>query len=129
MRNPFSHVDLRVRNFPDAVKFYGAFLPLLGFTRFHDYPEWKGWSMPDVSHPEKPFFGCKLDPNHRANQTRLAFWAESRAQVDEIARALTAVGARNLEGPLLCEEYSLTYYAIFFEDPSGNLLEVVHRTN
>jgi catechol 2,3-dioxygenase-like lactoylglutathione lyase family enzyme len=127
-RNPFSHIDLRVWSFPESVEFYRAFLPLLGFTKFHDYEGWKGWSMPAISYPERPFFGCKLDPNHRPNATRIAFWAESREKVDEIARALAAVGARNVEGPIACAEYSEDYYAIFFEDPSGNLLEVVHRT-
>jgi hypothetical protein len=48
--------------------------------------------------------------------------------VDEVGRAIASVGARNVEGPMLCPEYTEDYYAIFFEDPSGNRLEVVHRT-
>lgn len=127
-RNPFSHIDLRVRSFPEAVEFYRAWLPLLGFTKFQDYDGWKGFCMPAITFPESPFFGMMLDPDHRPNKTRIAFWAESREQVDEVARALAGVNARNVEGPMLCDEYSPSYYAVFFEDPSGNLLEVVHRT-
>ena len=37
-----------------------------------------------------------------------------------------AAGARNIEGPEVYEEPG--YYAVFFEDPDGNKLEVCYRT-
>ena len=59
------------------------------------------------------------------NETRIAFWAESREEVDRIAEIARAAGAKNIEGPELYEEPG--YYAVFFEDPDGNKLEVCHR--
>ena len=56
----------------------------------------------------------------------LAFAAESRAVVDERARWLDDQGATIESGPA---EYSYTpgYYAVFFYDPDGLKLEIVHR--
>jgi predicted lactoylglutathione lyase len=57
-----------------------------------------------------------------------AFWADTKEDVDHIAALTVAAGARNVEGPMFCSEYSPTYYGMFFEDPSGNRLEVCCRT-
>ena len=56
----------------------------------------------------------------------LAFSASTRATVDERAAWLRAQGAEIESGP---EEYDYTpgYYAVFFYDPDGIKLELVHR--
>jgi predicted lactoylglutathione lyase len=71
------------------------------------------------------FFGITESSNHLANESRIAFWAESPADVDRLAQIAMGAGAQNVEGPGWEDE---TYYAIFFEDPSGNRLEICHRT-
>jgi catechol 2,3-dioxygenase-like lactoylglutathione lyase family enzyme len=126
-KNPFSHIDLRVRDSAEAVVFYRAFLPLLGFTEFWEGQHWKGFDAGGKL-PAQAWFGFTEDAGHQPNGNRIAFWAESPAIVDGIARALAAVGAQNIEGPMACDEYSRDYYAVFFEDPSGNKLEVMYRT-
>jgi predicted enzyme related to lactoylglutathione lyase len=78
-------------------------------------------------HPKPEFIGLIEDPGHMPNATRLAFWAGSKADVDRIAAVVTSAGARNVEGPMFCPEYSPTYYGLFFEDPCGNRLEVCCR--
>jgi predicted lactoylglutathione lyase len=50
---------------------------------------------------------------------RIAFWAETREQVDRVAQVVREAGGRNLEGPQIWPEYSPGYYALFFEDPDG----------
>ncbi|HEY5769278.1 MAG TPA: VOC family protein, partial [Terrimicrobium sp.] len=71
------------------------------------------------------FFGVTESRAHLPNQNRIAFWASSVAEVDDIARFLHEIGAAAIEGP----EYngSPAYYAVFFEDPAGNRLEVCYR--
>ena len=64
-------------------------------------------------------FGFTESAGHIANENRIAFWVESRDEVDRIA-ALVAATPREMQ-------YGPGYYAIFFADPSGNLLEVYHR--
>ena len=56
--------------------------------------------------------------------TRIAFDAPSRGTVEAIATYLPAIGARNIE--MDDGVYGPKYYAVFFEDPDGNKLEVCH---
>jgi catechol 2,3-dioxygenase-like lactoylglutathione lyase family enzyme len=109
-----------------ARKFYRKFLPQVGFVHespgddFHTFYSAGG---------DKPleFFGFTEDKNHLPNGTRIAFWADTRAEVDRIAELVRAAGGQNLEGPEICEGYSPGYYAFFFEDPDGNKLEICFR--
>src|SRR5581483_8596621 len=78
---------------------------------------------------DKPeaFFCFTQDRRHRPNKTRIAFWAENRAEVDRLARLARRLGAKNFEEPELCRGYSAGYYACFFDDPDGNKLEICYR--
>jgi catechol 2,3-dioxygenase-like lactoylglutathione lyase family enzyme len=123
----FDHVDLRVRSLAEATPFYSVLLPALGFPNFCETP--LGIAYDAVrDHPKPEFIGLIEDPAHVPNATRLAFWAETKQEVDRIAAVVARAGARNVEGPMFCPEYSPTYYGMFFEDPSGNRLEVCCRT-
>ncbi len=124
--NPFQHIDLRVNDLDRAWDFYAAILPAIGFTEGHRGQLYSGFEAPGTP-PAKPWFGFTVDPEHRPNQTRIAFWAESRAKLDAIAALLPAAGALHISGPKECPEYTKTYYAVFFEDPFGNRLEICHR--
>jgi predicted lactoylglutathione lyase len=120
------HVDLRVKDFRRASEFYGRLLPALGFTSNRSDSEWGTFYAVDGNAPSA-FFGFTEDRQHQPNGTRIAFWAESRSEVDQIAELVRQIGGSNLEGPEICAEYSPGYYAIFFEDPDGNKLEVCCR--
>ena len=63
---------------------------------------------------------------HIANECRVAFWVESNSEVERLAAIVVRAGARNVEGPLYEDP---GYYAVFFEDPSGNRLEVCYRAS
>lgn len=121
----FDHIDLRVKNRETAQRFYAEVLPALGFPVDKSGAEWGLFEAKS----EKPaaFFGFTEDPNHRPNENRIAFWADSCEEVDQVAETVRKAGGRNLEGPELCVDYSPGYYALFFEDPDGNKLEVCHR--
>jgi predicted enzyme related to lactoylglutathione lyase len=71
------------------------------------------------------FFGITESPGHIPNETRIAFWAESTEEVDRLAEVVRRAGGRNIEGP--DDGESPGYYAVFFEDPCGNRLEICHR--
>ncbi|WP_438481691.1 VOC family protein [Oleiharenicola lentus] len=119
----FDHVDLRVNDLAVAGLFYRQLLPLLGFTVSVDIPGWIQFEAPGAGAAE--FFGVTEDKTHRPNHSRIAFWAESVERVNELAAKLDALGAQKIEGPSF---ESATYYAVYFDDPSGNPLEIVHRT-
>ena len=122
----FDHIDLRVSNLARAREFYARILPALGFTCDRSDSDWATFYAAGHDRPEA-FFGFTEDAQHQPNGTRIAFWAESRAEVDRFAELAREAGARNLEGPELCTEYSPGYYAVFFEDADGNKLEICHR--
>jgi catechol 2,3-dioxygenase-like lactoylglutathione lyase family enzyme len=124
MKRRFDHIDLRVRSLAEARPFYETLLPALGFTR---RTELDGWLQFEAVEPGGPaeFFGIVEAVLHQPNACRIAFWAESPAEVDRVAALVRHAGAREIEGPGYDEGPG--YYALFFEDPSGNRLEICHR--
>lgn len=122
----YDHIDLRVRDFSVAMKFYAKVLPGLGFTLDKSDDTWATFYAV-VDGERADFFGFTEDSKHRPNGTRIAFWADTRDEVDRLAEVVRKGGARKIEGPELCKGYSPGYYAVFFEDPDGNKLEVCCR--
>jgi hypothetical protein len=81
----FDHIDLRVKNMEVAIKFYGQFLPQLGFVRERHEPSPRPEAGGDFhafysAGTDKPseFFAFDEDKNHQPNGTRIAFWADTR---------------------------------------------------
>jgi catechol 2,3-dioxygenase-like lactoylglutathione lyase family enzyme len=124
MARRFDHVDLRVPDLTLVSDFYRKLLPALGFKQDLTIPEWLQYYAEGEGATE--FFGVTESRVHVPNENRIAFWASSVVEVNEIARLLGEIGARNIEGPEY--EESPSYYAVFFEDPAGNRLEVCHRS-
>ena len=121
----FDHIDLRVKNRQNAQRFYSQVLPAIGFRVDKSGDKWGLFEAEGSVAVD--FFGFTEEADHRPNGNRIAFWAPSRKAVDEVAAAVRKAGAKNIEGPELCLEYSPGYYAVFFEDPDGNKLEVCYR--
>jgi predicted enzyme related to lactoylglutathione lyase len=122
MPRHFDHIDLRVPRLAELSPFYETLLPALGFARRVAVEGWLQFEAEDEGITE--FFGITQSAAHHPNENRIAFWAASHAEVDRIARIAVDAGAQNMEGPM---DYELGYYAVFFEDPCGNRLEVCHR--
>jgi len=119
----FDHVDLRVSTLAAARPFYDRLMPALGLSEVEE------WETPVVEYcePARPgrarrLVGIHEDPAHRPNLSRVAFGVPSRAAVDALTELIREAGGRAVEPP---ED---DYYAVFFNDPDGNALEVCHRT-
>jgi catechol 2,3-dioxygenase-like lactoylglutathione lyase family enzyme len=123
MPRHFDHVDLRVRSLAEARSFYETLLPALGFTRDVGIEGWLQYEAEGLDGATE-FVGVTESPQHVPNECRIAFWAESMREVDRLAAIAVQAGARHVEGPLYEEA---DYYAVFFEDPSGNRLEICCR--
>ena len=126
-RRLFDHIDLRVKNRESAQHFYAQILPAIGFRVDKSGEQWGLFEAEGSVAVD--FFGFTEEADHRPNGNRIAFWAPSREAVDKAAEVIREAGGRNIEGPELCVEYSPGYYAVFFEDPDGNKLEVCHRAS
>ena len=70
--------------------------------------------------------GCSSKLSERTVPRSFLVWAESTSEVDRLAEIVVRAGARNVEGPGYYEGHG--YYAIFFEDLSGNHLEICYRS-
>ena len=119
----YDHIDLRVRSLTEVRSFYETLLPALGFERDTQI---EGWIQFESNSEDgiTEFFGITESPRHVANECRIAFWAPSIAEVDRLAQIIVQAGGCSVEGPAY---EAPQYYAVFFEDPSGNRLEICHR--
>jgi catechol 2,3-dioxygenase-like lactoylglutathione lyase family enzyme len=120
----FDHIDLRVRNLEEVRRFYEKLLPALGFPQEVHIDGWLQYDAQGVNGIAESF-GVMESPQHVPNECRVAFWADSPAEVDRLATIVAEAGARNIDGPAYEAPH---YYAVFFEDPSGNHFEICHRT-
>src|SRR3977135_1246199 len=121
----FDHIDLRVKNREEAQRFYAQILPAIGFRVDKSGERWGLFEAEGSVAVD--FFGFTEEADHQPNGNRIAFGAASRGAWHKAAESVQKAGGRNIEGPELCVEYSPGYYAVFFEDPDGNKLEVCYR--
>lgn len=122
------HVIINARDLAHSRAFYGWLLPWLGYPGRTDVESASGWYGQGGSFWVKQADARFADDEFhkdRVGLCEIAFAAESRAQVDALARDLEAAGARILDAP---REYDYTpgYYAVFFADPDDLKLELVH---
>jgi glyoxylase I family protein len=130
------HLDLVVSDLGRSLDFYTGLLRPLGYVRTSEIAGERGERVVYIGRPGG--YGSvslreRLSDAHEVPYDRygiglhhIAFSASSRAAVDERGQWLRRVGAEIESGP---EEYSYTpgYYAVFFHDPDGIKLEILHR--
>jgi catechol 2,3-dioxygenase-like lactoylglutathione lyase family enzyme len=122
----FDHVDLRVHSIAECEAFYDVVMPAVGLNHKRAIRDHVLYYRKIGKVPAECIVLFE-DRDHAASGTVLAFYAATYEDVDRFAAQLSTAGARAIEGPMRCPEYSDTYYAVFFRDPSGNRLEVVCR--
>ena len=121
------HVFLNVRDLERARAFYGWLMPLLGYAERTDWQQVSGWISPSGSLWIKPAaFADDRFHKDRVGLCEIAFAADRREDVDALARSLAERGVPILHAPREYPEYVPGYYAVFFTDPDGIKLELVH---
>src|SRR3954466_6606646 len=98
LHRTFDHIDLRVPNLAEVRPFYAMLLPALGFTKDVSDEKWFQFEAEKLSGANE-FFGITESPGHVPNETRIAFWAESTTEVDQLADVVRRAGGRKIEGP------------------------------
>ena len=121
------HVIVNASDLERARRFYGWLLPRLGYAGVRHEHGVSGWYGEAGSYWVKqadPRLGDGFSKD-RVGLCEIAFRAGSREQVDALARELAEGGARILDPP---REYAYVpgYYAVFFADPDGIKVELVH---
>ena len=125
------HVDLVVSSIERSLPFYTQLLLPLGFHTVAEVEGERGETIWYIGGPgtavglrearseSEPYDRYQVGLHH------LAFEADSRAQVDERAEWVRGQGVEIESEP---QEYTYIpgYYAVFFYDPDGLKLEIVH---
>jgi catechol 2,3-dioxygenase-like lactoylglutathione lyase family enzyme len=133
----FSHVDLVVSDIERSLSFYRGLLAPLGWTRLNEVHGERGETIHYISQEGAGVaaLGLRQRPDDAPQQSHdryalgvhhVCFDAPSREAVDERARWLAANDAEIESGPQE-HDYTPGYYAVFFYDPDGIKLELLHR--
>jgi len=135
IRGAPSHLDLTVSDLERSTPFYDRVLTRLGYQPLPEAGAGAPcWGVTDSSGGVFSLALKAAGPNRAGTRHdryapglhHLAFHADDRSEVDAFHRFLEEIGVVILDAPA---EYDYTpgYYAVFFADPDGLKLEVVHE--
>ena len=131
------HLDLVVTDLERSLRFYVELLRPLGYIRTAEIEGERGERVVYVGRPsgfgsvsvrevqsdahETPYDRYAIGVHH------IAFSAGRRSVVDDRAEWLRSNGHEIESGPAEYDQYTPGYYAVFFYDPDGIKLEILHR--
>jgi catechol 2,3-dioxygenase-like lactoylglutathione lyase family enzyme len=121
---PIDHIGLGVPDVEAAKAYYDDFMPLVGFVR-----EWEtGYRATDWYGAQIFLYPTIEDGDysrHRIGLQHLSFFVHTRAEVHRVHEWAVARGHEIVHEPKTFPEYSPLFYATFFLDLHGFMLEVV----
>jgi catechol 2,3-dioxygenase-like lactoylglutathione lyase family enzyme len=125
-----NHVALTVNDLAKSKAFYSNLLPALGYRLLFEEADSFGFRGADglklfFSEAKGDKRGAAVD-RYKVGLHHLAFNAPDRAMVDDVHEKLKSWGVKILDAPAEYPQYEAGYYAVFFLDPDGIKLEVVH---
>lgn len=131
MNGGIDHLMINCNDYAAATRFYSWLMPTLGYPEkitFDDPAPTTGFFGDGGSFwvsPSEDRAGRQSFDKSRVGLREIAFRATSRAQIDELAKGIASHGGKILDSP---REYNYRpgYYSVFFTDPDGIKLEVVH---
>ena len=139
MQPKIDHLQITVKDLDETEKFYDKLMPILGFdlTRkgkgrvdAHDFDVIEYFHENVVIGFNSPREQFKEEVVHRrkpGSVHHLAFKAESPAEVDRLFALVRETGALIVNEPQYFPQHGEAYYAMFFKDPSGIKLEIMHE--
>jgi glyoxylase I family protein len=127
-----NHLRLTVTDIPRAEAFYAPILEFMGYRLVEKNDARLAWTAPSpfgvqwiiltAAHGDR--FNCDHD-RYSPGLHHFAWNADSRTEVDALYAILVDRGLTVLDPPAEYD-YEPGYYAVFFADPDGMKLELVH---
>jgi glyoxylase I family protein len=125
------HLMINANRYEASVKFYSWLMPQIGYPEKHEHggddpgtgfygPGGGLWLSNSAINLRSDNFNKR-----RVGLREIAFRADSRAQVDAVAKEVESNGGKILDAPRAYPQYAPNYYSVFFTDPDGLKLEVV----
>ena len=127
------HLGINVPDLDAARRYYAEVMPLVGFEKYLDADDEFAY-RPTAGKPGTYlFFYPSTEPSdysrHQTGLQHLAFMVRTRSAVTVVHDAVTGLakrfGGRVLHEPQVFPQYPQPYFATFWLDPSGVMLEAV----
>ena len=123
------HLAIRVSDLARSRAFYDKVLGFMGFTLEWEFDNVVGWD-----NGQTMFWITEADAAGKRHKHHTgdigyhhyAFELASRGQVDALYAFLEKQGIEIVDPPAAYPDYGEGYYAVFFLDPDGLKLEVMH---
>jgi catechol 2,3-dioxygenase-like lactoylglutathione lyase family enzyme len=123
------HVGLNVPDLAGAQAYYDDLLPLLGLEMFLASDDQCAYKPAGGKPGTYVFFYPAADATpyscDKTGLQHLAFMVKTRGDVDRVHRHVLSVGGKVIHPPRVFPEYPPPYYATFWLDPFGIMLEAV----
>ena len=127
------HLGVNVPDLRAAKEYYTIAMPLLGFEEFLSADDQFAFRPSGGRPGTYVFFYPSTEESaysrHRTGLQHLAFMMPSRGDVDRLAAAVAGLvrrfGGHVLHAPRHFPEYPPPYYAMFWLDPWGLMIEAV----
>ena len=126
------HIGINVSDLVKAKYYYDNLLPSLGFELHIVAEDQFAYRPSDNQSGHSIFFYPALEDErysrHKPGLQHLAFTAESRSAVNDIHAKAQLLGSEIIYPPQLFPQYRPHYFATFWLDPEGIMLESVCLT-
>jgi catechol 2,3-dioxygenase-like lactoylglutathione lyase family enzyme len=126
------HLGLNVPDLDAAKAYYGALMPLLGYEPFFSAAGEQAYMPAEGRRGAYLFLYAAKDPapysRHAPGLQHLAFALRGRGDVRAVHAHVVEQGSEVVHAPREFTEYPPPYFATFWLDPFGFMLEAVcHR--
>jgi catechol 2,3-dioxygenase-like lactoylglutathione lyase family enzyme len=125
---PIGHLGLSVPDLTRARAYYDQVMPAVDFEFF--FADDDQFSYRPAGKPGTVLFFYRLDAGgdysrDRAGLQHVAFMVPTRSHVDRVHALVRELGSEVLHEPRVFPQYPQPYYATFWLDPHGFMLEAV----
>jgi catechol 2,3-dioxygenase-like lactoylglutathione lyase family enzyme len=123
------HIGINVPDLSAARSYYARLMPLLDFELFLDADDEFAYMPAGGKRGTFVFFypatGSTTYSRVDAGLQHLAFMVPTRQRVREVHAAALSLGSREVHAPQFWPQYPPPYFAAFWLDPFGFMLEAV----
>lgn len=123
------HLGINVPDLAAAKRYYDQLMPLVGFEPFIEAPDQFAFRPADGKRGTYVFFYPTAEAGdysrHRTGLQHLAFMVKTRSAVHELHDVVQRIGGEVIHQPQSFPQYPPPYFATFWLDPFGVMLEAV----
>jgi catechol-2,3-dioxygenase len=123
------HIGVNVRDLVRAKAYYDIIMPMVGYAPYRNDKDQFAYRPAERQPGPAIFFYPALEEGdfsrHRPGLQHLAFVVDSRAAVHALHTTVQELGSPVIHAPQLFPQYRPHYYALFWQDPDGFMLEVL----